>query len=119
MTTSLNIRFGIAVVLISAGCALLLAGIYAGLLLFGLAVIFFMPRSELTEPIPRREVWGMLGILVALIAAAVSAKYVLPSSAADVIKRVLSHPAFVVPLWLFMLWGLFRHWQRQRGAINA
>jgi hypothetical protein len=78
-----------------------------------------MPRSELTEPIPRRELWGMLGILVGLIAAAVAAKYVLPSSGADVIKGVFSHPAFVVPLWLFMLWGLFRHWQRQRGPANA
>jgi len=118
MKTLLHVRFGIAAVLTSAGCAFLLAGIYAGVL-FGLAVIFFMPRSELTEPIPRHELWGMLGLLVALIAAAVAAKYVLPSPAADMIKRVLSHPAFVVPLWLFMLWGLFRHWQRQRGATNA
>ena len=118
MKTSLNIRFGVAAVLMTAGCALLLAGIYSWLL-FGLALLFWMPRSEFTQPIRRHELWGMLGVLIALIAAVVAAKYVLPSSAADATKRVLSHPAFVAPLWLFMLWGLFRHWQRQRGAVNA
>ena len=118
MKTSHNLRFGVAAVLISAGCALLLAGVYAWLL-FSLALLCWMPRSELTEPIRRSELWGMLGILVALIAASVLAKYLLPSSAADVTKRVLFHPAFVVPCWLFMLWGLFRQWQVQRGAVNA
>jgi len=119
MKTSLNVRFGVAAVLISAGCALLLAGVYYSGPLFGLALLFWMPRSELTEPIPRHELWGMLAGLIALIAAAIAAKYILPSSAADVTKRVLSHPGFVVPLWLFMLWGLFRQWQAQRGAVNA
>jgi hypothetical protein len=118
MKTSLNARFGVATVLISAGCALLLAGVYSWPL-FGLALLFWMPRSEFTEQIPRRELWGMLALLIALIAAAIAAKYILPSSAAEVTKRVLSHPVFVVPLWLFMLWGLFRHWQRQKGAVNA
>src|ERR1019366_4732221 len=114
MKTSLNIRFGIAAILTSAGCALLLVGVYSWLL-FGLALLFWMPRSELTQPIRGHELWGMLGLLIALIAAVVAAKYVLPSSAAGMMKRVLSHPAFVVPFWLFVMWGLFRQWQIQRG----
>jgi hypothetical protein len=84
-----------------------------------MAVIFFMPRSELTQPIPRRELWGMVALLAAVIGASAAAKHFLPSSAAEMVRRVVSHPAFVVPLWLFMLWGLFRHWQRQKGAANA
>ncbi len=118
MKTPLNMRFGVAAVLITAGCGLLLAGVYSWLL-FGLALLFWMPRSELTQPVSRPELWGMLVLLFALIAAAVAAKYVLPPSAADATKRVLSHPAFVAPFWLFMVWGLFRQWQAQRGAANA
>ena len=118
MKTSLNVRFGVAAVLISAGCALLLGSVYSWPL-FSLALLFWMPRAELTEPIPRHELWGMLAALIGLIAAATAAKYILPSSAADVTKRVLSHPAFVVPFWLLLLWGLFRHWQIQKRGANA
>ncbi|MCX6926274.1 MAG: hypothetical protein NT154_24165 [Verrucomicrobia bacterium] len=114
MKTSLNVRFGVAAVLISAGCALLLVGVYSWPL-FGLALLFWMPRSELVEPIPRHELWGMVGITAALIAVL----YLLPSSAADLTKRVLSHPAFVVPFWLCVLWGLYRHWRIQKRGANA
>lgn len=118
MNTSLNIRFGVATFLTSAACALLLAGIYAGLLL-GMAVILFMPRTELTQPIPRRELWITVALLAAVVGASATAKYLLPSSAAQMVRRVVSHPAFVVPLWLFMLWGLVRHWQRQKRVAHA
>lgn len=60
MKSSHTVRFGVAAVLISAGCALLLAGVYSWIL-FGLALLFWMPRSELTEPIRRHELWCMLG----------------------------------------------------------
>lgn len=119
MKTSMTIRFGIAAMLISAGCALLLAGVSRAGFLFALATVFFMPRSELTQPIRRHELWAMFGVLLALIAAAVAAKHFLPSAAADLVQRVICHPAFVLPLWLFMLWGLFRQWQWQKGAANA
>ena len=118
MKTSLEVRFGIAAVLITAGCGLFLAEVYSWIP-FGLALLFWMPRSEFTRPIRRPELWGMLGVLIALIAVMVAAKYVLPSSAADGTKRVISHPAFVVPFWLFVMWGLFRQWRMQKGAANA
>jgi hypothetical protein len=60
-----------------------------------------------------------LGVLFAFVAAVVAAKYFLPSSAADVALRVMCHPAFVVPVWLFMMWGLFHHYQRQRRRVDA
>jgi uncharacterized membrane protein YccC len=118
MNGSLNIRFGVAAFLTTAVCALLLAGINASPLL-GVAVLLFMPRSELTQPIPRREFWEMVGILAALIGVSAAAKYILPSSAARMFRRVIVHPAFVVPFWLFMLWGLFRHWQRQKAGTDV
>jgi hypothetical protein len=120
MKTSIAIRFGVAAAIISAGCALLLAGIYrGGGILFGLATVFFMPRSELYQPIPRRALWVTFGILIALVAAIVAAKYLLPTSAAGAADRVICHPAFVVPLWLLMLWGLFQNYQRQTRGVDA
>ena len=119
MKNSITIRFVVAAVLISAGCALLLAGVERGGFLFCLATVFYMPRSELYQPVPRRELWLMLGVLSALIAASLAAKYFLPRSAADTVRRVICHPAFVVPVWLFMMWGLFRHYQRQKGGVDA
>jgi hypothetical protein len=119
MKNSIIIRFGVAAVLISAGCLLLLAGVQRVGMLFGLATVFFMPRSELTQPIPRRELWLMFVVLITLIAASLAAKYFLPSSAADTVRRVICHPAFVVPVWLFMMWGLFRHYQRQKKGVDV
>jgi hypothetical protein len=97
----------------------MLAGIDRGAILFCVATIFYMPRSELTKPIPCREFCGMLAVLFALIAACIATKYFLPGSAADTVQRIIRHPAFVVPFWLFMMWGLFRHYQRQRGGSDA
>lgn len=119
MKNSINIRFGVAVALITGGCLLMWAGLYRGVILFGLATIFYMPRSELTQPIPRHELWIALGVLFALIVASFAAKYFLPSSAADAVLRVMCHPAFVVPVWLFMMWGVCRHYQRQKGGVDA
>jgi hypothetical protein len=119
MKNSIINRFGVAAVLISVGCAFLLAGVDRGGILFGLATVFFMPRSELTKPIPRRELWVMLGVLFAFIAVMVAARHFLPSSTGDTVRRVICHPAFVVPFWLFMMWGLFRHYQRQKGGVDA
>jgi hypothetical protein len=119
MRNSIIIRFGVAAVLISAGCVLMWAGLYRGVLLFCVATIFFMPRSELTQPIPHRELLIEWGVLFALFAAIVAAKHFLPSSAADTVLRVICHPAFVLSLWLFMMWGLLRHYQRQKGGVDA
>jgi|SRR5690348_7198356 len=119
MKNSTEIRFGIAAFLITAGCLLLLLGFSNGGVLFALATVFFMPRSELTRPIPRRELWLTFGVLILLIALIVAAKFLIPKSAADMMERIIRHPAVVVPLWMLMLWGLFRHWQRQRGAVDA
>ena len=118
MNSSTKIRFGIAAALISVGCALMLAGVYAAVL-FGFAVVLAMPRAELSAPIPRRELWAILGLTFAVVAVLLAAKYIIPSSAAAVVERAASHPAFVVPFWLFTMWGLFSQWHRQNGAANA
>jgi hypothetical protein len=119
MKTPIMIRFGIAAILTTIGCTLLLAGVTRGSFLFGLAVIFFMPRSELNEAIPRRELWGMLGVILAFILASVAAKHLLPGTTTNTVRQVICHPAFIVPCWLWMMWALFRHYQKQKGEVSA
>lgn len=119
MKQPIVIRFGIGALLISAGCWLLLLGFTSGGVLFAAATVFFMPRSELTRPIPGRELWLTFGGLLFFIALIVAAKFFIPKSASEVMDRIICHPAVVVPLWVLMLGGLFRHWRKQRGEVDA
>jgi hypothetical protein len=96
-----------------------LLGFSKGGMLFALATVFFMPRSELTRPIPRRELWLTFGVLALFIGVIGAANFIVSKSASDVMQRIICHPAVVVPLWILMLWGLFRHWQRQRVEVDT
>ena len=60
---------------------------------FGLAAIFYMPRSELYNPVPRRELWTLLGVLVLFVAARDALKFLVPNSTAKSVERVFRHPA--------------------------
>jgi len=119
MKTSIVFRFGAAAVLTTAGCALLWAGVYRGGFLFALAVVCFMPRSELKAPCTVRDLWIMTVGMLALITVLLGARHLLPGSVQTVGREVVSHPAFVVPLWLCLMWGLWRHYQAQNKELNA
>lgn len=112
-------RLIIAAVTITGGCLLLLCGLSGGGALLALSTLFSMPRSELSRPVPPRELWVSFAVLVLLVAFIVAAKYVVPPSASDAIERIIRHPAIIVPLWLFMLWALFRSLQRHKGEVDA
>jgi hypothetical protein len=114
MKRAFIIRFSLTALFISIGCLLLMAGFSGVGMCFGLATIFFMPRSELYGPIPRRELWTFLGFVVLFVAVIVVCKILVPSTAAISVERVFRHPAIVFPMWLLMLWGLHRHWQKQK-----
>ena len=113
-----NIRFGIAALLITGICLLMLAGFSNAGGLLGLTSFFLTPRAELTRPIRRRELWWMFGVLFVLIML-VAAANCLPSYPSESVGRVTRHPAVVLPLWLLMLWGIHGQWQRQRGKVDA
>jgi hypothetical protein len=80
----------------------------------GLATIFYMPRSELYDSVPRRELWTLLGVLVLFVAACVALKFLVPNSTAKSVERVFRHPVIVLPMWILMMWGLHRHWKQQK-----
>jgi hypothetical protein len=99
--------------LLTAGCLLLLSSLSGAVPLFGVATLVALPRSELTQPVPRGQKWMTSGVLVALVALVVAYHLLVPRSVDATIGRVVHHPAFVLPFWLLMLWSLFRIYRTQ------
>jgi len=89
------------------------------ILSFGLATVFFMPRSELHGPISRRELWFMLGVLFLFVAATFVLSHLVPISATKSVERDARHPAVVFLVWLLMMWGLHGHWKRQKSESEV
>ncbi|MBN9691832.1 MAG: hypothetical protein J0M24_16445 [Verrucomicrobia bacterium] len=114
MKASFHLRFAAAAVLVSIGSFLLLAGFPGAVGSFCFATALAKPRFEFHRPISGRELWVMIGGLAVFIPLIVACDRLVPASIGDSVARVIRHPAFVVPLWLLLLWGLRVRWQRQR-----
>jgi hypothetical protein len=113
-------RFSVAAVLTTVGCLLLIAGWFYGVgMCSGLATLFFMPRSELHTSIPRRELSTLLGVLLLFVAVILACKLLVPGSVAKSVERVVRHPAIIFPIWILMMWGLYRHWQQQKSESSV
>jgi hypothetical protein len=113
-------RFAIAAVLVSVGCLLMLTEFARiSIISFGLAVVFFMPRSELHGPVRRLELWALLGILLLFVAAAFFLSHAVPTSATKSVERVARHPAFVCLIWFLMMCGLYAHWKQQQSESEV
>jgi hypothetical protein len=120
MRTSNTIRFAVAVALLAVSCWLMLAHslICAFACLFPIS--FLVPRDlpDLSDAAMRRWLWGV-GIALTILVVVVVIAYFHPLLSADTIRRIIFHPAFIVPVWLLMLWSLLRRWRRQRGMLSA
>lgn len=113
MTHSSAIRLGLAALSVTAGCLLWWSGVKQALLLIGAVSLIWMPTSELKGPVPRRELWLGVGLLALLMVSAVAVWYFVPGSTLEGVERISRHPAVVLTVWLFLLWGLFRQRRRQ------
>jgi hypothetical protein len=118
MRTSRVIQFAVAAVLFSAGCAVLLFhGLFAfSTICFCLPGIVLMRRAEFSRPVQCRESFGILVVLLILVTAVILLKLFVPDSVGE---RLVRHPAFVVPLWVLMMVGLFWRWRRERRLSDA
>jgi len=104
-----TVPFLIAALFVSAGCVSLLLG-HPNLMFFITLPLVLSDVSRYLRP-PRQIIvlyLAILGFAVAVLAC----QFLLPVSAFKSVQRVICHPAFVVPLWLFAFWGLFR-WHRE------
>jgi len=119
MKNSQTIRFGIAVLLVTAGCLLLIAGFEHGSWPIALATYLTMPRTAWTRPLTRRELWLMFGGMLALVILSVAFKAFVPASVSDAMDRIFHQPAFILPLWLLMLGALFHNCRRRRRELAS
>jgi FlaA1/EpsC-like NDP-sugar epimerase len=117
MKTSRIIQFVVAAVLFSIGCIALLAhGLFViSTICFCLPVIL-MGCSTATRPISRRELWAPIAVLVICVAVVIVLKLLVSDSVGE---RVVRHPAFVIPLWVLLMSGLFWRWRRERRLTDA
>jgi hypothetical protein len=118
MKTSKIIQFVVAGVLFSIGCVSLLAhGLFAiSTVCFGLPAVVLMGRAAATRPIPRRELLVGVVFLAVLAAAVIILKLFVSDSVGE---RAVRHPAFVVPLWVLLMSGLFWRWRRERRLADV
>jgi hypothetical protein len=118
MKTSRIIQFVVAAVLFSIGCVALLAHTLFVLsnLCFVLPGLILMPRSELSRPVPRRELFGVFVALLILAAVILCLKLLIPNSVGE---RIVCHPAFVIPLWILMMSSLIWRWRKERRLADA
>jgi hypothetical protein len=105
-----TLLFGPGALLGSLACWRLFSGNLdsAGYLL-GMSVAFYFA--------PGRH-WPMVAILFSLFAVLAVCDFS-SSHISSAIRAVLCHPIFAVCLWLALMSGLYRCWQRQKGVADV
>jgi hypothetical protein len=112
-------RFVVAAMLVSLGCYGLLAHWLGVGMFFSMLPFVTMSRSEMTKPIPSRELLVLVGVVLAFLVVVIACNWFVPKSLADDIQSVMRHPAFVIPFWIFLLWSLHRIYRRQKEEADA
>jgi hypothetical protein len=105
--------------LVSSGCYALLAHWPVSGIFFAFLPIVTLSRSEMTKPIPSRELLVFIGVVLALVVVIIASKWLVPSSVDSNIQRVMRHPAFVLPLWICLIWSLYRNYRKQKAETDA
>jgi len=112
-------RFIVAAMMVSLGCYALLAHWSGAGIFFSFLPILTMSRSEMTKPIPSRELLIFIVVVLAFAGVVIACKWFVPTSVADDIQSVMRHSAFVLPFWILLLWNLYRFYRRQKGEADA
>src|SRR5437016_6160168 len=118
MRKSTNLRFTAAVFLSTIGGLGLLDHVPPAGFCFMVAWPFLIGWSALTRPTPRNERWLVIGIVVIFLAVALILPLQNVRPADDTAKRIFTHPAFVVPLWVGWLWLIYRARRREKGVVG-
>jgi hypothetical protein len=117
MKTSRVIQFVAAAMLLSGGCVALLAhSQFASTICFCFIGVSLMRRSELSRPVPRRELYVGLASLILLVTVVIVLNFVVPRSVGE---RIVCSPAFVIPFWALLMLVLFWRWRKERRLTDA
>ena len=119
------IQFGVAPLLVSIGCGLLLTDwgwVFAPICFF-LSPIVSLRRSEMRRAVPPRELWISIVTVAVFVALAVLACLFIPRSTGE---NFIRHPAVIGALWVAiiaswvaMIASLFWRWRRERKSTAA
>jgi predicted lysophospholipase L1 biosynthesis ABC-type transport system permease subunit len=117
MKTSTIIRFVLAAFFATLACVGLLFGITGIVVLWALAWLLLMGRSELTKPIPRKELWPtFLGIGVFLAVLLTLPFLHLPSLPEP---HGIIRAMFAVAMWVLWMFVVYHRWRRERRKADA
>jgi len=119
MKASTVFYFASVALTVSIGCLLLLNGSVGAGACFGIVAVLHIPGQPLTRSVPPSRLWLTFTILFTLSVVILACDFLRSVSACQGILRVIGHPAFVVALWLLLMWGLYLRWQWQRGAADG
>jgi hypothetical protein len=119
MKNIVTFRFVVAAMMVSLGCYALLAHWSGAGIFFSFLPILTMSRSEMTKPIPSRELLIFIVVVLTFVGVVIACKWFVPSSVAVDIQSVMRHPAFVLPFWILLLWSLYRIYRRQKEVTDT
>jgi len=116
MKTSTIIRFIVAAIFATLACVGLLAGIPGIPLLWIVAWLLLMGRSELTKPIPGKELWVGLVIFVVFLGliAMLDILHFREPQPHGVVRSVLA-----TAIWVGWMFAIYYRWRREKGKADA
>jgi hypothetical protein len=118
MKNSIAFRFGIAALLVSAGCffQLFISGI--GSICIGLIPLVLVSKSERNKPLQGRDLLIMLLILAVFFGLIFAYKFFVPKSADNVMEKFSHSPLFVFVWWILMMFFLFVGYLKRRKEVE-
>lgn len=81
--------------------------------------LVIMTRSEWMNPLSSRDLWVMFLCVTGLVVFILLAHLGAAGESPPPVRRLVHHPAFVIPLWLLMLGMLYRRWLREKNQADA
>ncbi|HEV2328306.1 MAG TPA: hypothetical protein VGY56_05910 [Verrucomicrobiae bacterium] len=117
MKTSTIIRFVLAALFATLACVGWLFGITGIVALSAVAWLLLMGRSELTKPIPRKELWPTFLVIGIFLAALLTLPFLHLSPLPEPHGGIRT--VFAVATWVLWMCAIYYRWRRERRKVDA
>jgi hypothetical protein len=78
-----------------------------------------MTRAERFRPLGSRDIVWIVATLLAFAVLVTAAKHFLSDDTVASSILFLRHPAFLLPIWIFITWRGYRKWRHAKPTTNA
>jgi hypothetical protein len=119
MKTLPGIRYILAAIIATFGSIALLAHMEGAMAFFLIPQLLIINRSEFIKPMPHKELLITLNSIIVLAIIAFTLIIYTSPTTKEAAARIISHPALVLPWWLFWMYVIYRGWQRQINATET